>query len=293
MKKKNDEDRLSLAVIQCALDEARELNVARVVGHIREAAGQGANVILAPELFEGPYFCTKEDESYFEWARPLEGNKTLERLRELAKELSVVLPYSFFEKAGQAYYNSLAMIDADGAMLGVYRKSHIPDGPGYEEKYYFRQGDTGFRVWDTQHGKIGVGVCWDQWYPECARAMALMGAEALLYPTAIGTEPVSGEDTKDPWQRVMIGHAVANSIPVAAANRIGDEGGQVYYGSSFIADPRGDKIAELGRSEPGVLVSSFDRKALARRRASWGFFRDRRPELYEVLLSADGRNRPR
>src|SRR5690606_30951682 len=234
---KQQDNRLTLAVIQCALDEGRELNVARIVGHIREAAEQGANVILAPELFEGRYFCTKEDECFFEWARPLEENETLDRLRALAKELGVVLPYSFFEKAGQAYYNSLAMIDADGALLGVYRKSHIPDGPGYEEKFYFRPGDTGFRVWNTKHGRIGVGICWDQWYPECARAMALQGAEALLYPTAIGTEPVSGEDTKDPWQRVMIGHAVANSIPVAAANRIGDESGQVYYGSSFIADP--------------------------------------------------------
>ncbi|HEY8430014.1 MAG TPA: N-carbamoylputrescine amidase [Sandaracinaceae bacterium] len=285
-----DENRLSLAVIQCRLDEARELNVARVVGHIREAAERGAQVILAPELFEGPYFPREEDEAYFEWARPLEGNPTLEHLREVAKELGVVLPYSWFEKAGQAYYNSVAMIDATGELLGVYRKSHIPDGPGYEEKYYFRPGDTGFRVWNTKHGKIGVGICWDQWFPECARAMALMGAEALLYPTAIGSEPKSGEDTKDPWQRVMIGHAVANSIPVAAANRIGDEGGQVFYGSSFIADPRGDKVAELGRDEAGVLVHEFDRKALARRRASWGFFRDRRPELYDVLLGADGRD---
>ncbi len=286
--KKTDPNRLSLAVIQCGLDQARELNVARVVGHIREAAEKGAQVILAPELFEGPYFPRVEDEDFFDWARPLEGNPTLKRMCELAKELGVVLPYSWFEKAGQAYYNSLAMIDADGELLGVYRKSHIPDGPGYEEKYYFRPGDTGFRVWSTKHGKIGVGICWDQWFPECARAMALMGAEVLMYPTAIGGEPKSGEDTKDPWQRVMIGHAVANSIPVAAANRIGDEGGQVFYGSSFIADPRGDKLEELGREDAGILVHTFDRKALARRRASWGFFRDRRPDLYDVLLGADG-----
>lgn len=289
MTKTTDTNRLGLAVIQCELSEAREINVARVVGHVREAAERGAHVILAPELFEGPYFPSVEDEDYFEWARPLEGNPTLGRMRELAKELGVVLPYSWFERAGQTFYNSLAMIDADGELLGVYRKSHIPDGPGYEEKYYFRPGDTGFRVWSTKHGKIGVGVCWDQWFPECARAMALMGAEALFYPTAIGSEPKSGEDTRDPWQRVMIGHAVANSIPVAAANRIGDEGGQVFYGSSFIADPRGDKVAELGRDEAGVLVHHFDRKALARRRSSWGFFRDRRPDLYDVLLSADGK----
>ena len=200
----------------------------------------------------------------------------------------MVLPYSWFEKAGQAYYNSLAMIDATGEVLGVYRKSHIPDGPGYAEKYYFRPGDTGFRVFDTQHGRIGAGICWDQWYPECARAMALQGAEVLLYPTAIGSEPKSGEDTKDPWQRVMIGHAVANSMPVAAANRIGDEGGQVFYGSSFICDPRGDKVAELGATASGVATHVFDRVELEKRRASWGFFRDRRPELYHVLFGADG-----
>ncbi|MBZ0119836.1 MAG: N-carbamoylputrescine amidase [Sandaracinaceae bacterium] len=283
--------RLSLGLVQCALAEAREINVARVVGLIHEAAEKGAQVILPPELFEGPYFCKTQDEDYFEWARPLEGNKTLARLITLAKELKVAIPYSFFEKAGQAYYNSLAMIDADGMVLGVYRKSHIPDGPGYQEKYYFRPGDTGFRVWSTKHGRIGVGICWDQWYPECARAMALMGAEALLYPTAIGTEPKSGEDTKDPWQRAMIGHAVSNSIPVGAANRIGDEGGQVFYGHSFLCDPRGDKLAELGAGESGVLVHAFDREALAKRRASWGFFRDRRPELYGVLLGADGKPR--
>lgn len=286
---KHDENRLTLAVIQCELGDSRERNVERVIGHIREAAEKGANVILAPEIFEGRYFCSKEDEAFFEWAQTLEDNATLEQLRALAKELGVVLPYSFFEKAGPAYYNSLAMIDADGAVLGVYRKSHIPDGPGYEEKFFFRPGDTGFRVWDTKFGKIGVGICWDQWFPECARAMALMGAEALLYPTAIGTEPVSGEDTKDPWQRVMIGHAVANSVPVAAANRIGDEDGQVYYGASFIADARGDKLAELGFGETGVAVASFDRKELALRRAAWGFFRDRRPELYDILLTPDGR----
>ncbi len=287
--KTNDPNILRLAVIQCALNDAREVNVRTVLGYIREAAERGAKVILAPELFEGPYFPREQHEQFFDWARPLEHNDTLDRLRELAKELRVVLPYSFFERAGQAFYNSMAMIDADGELLGVYRKSHIPDGPGYQEKFYFRPGDSGFRVWNTKHGRIGVGICWDQWFPECARAMALLGAEALLYPTAIGSEPVSGEDTKDPWQRVMIGHAVANCIPVAAANRIGDEVGQVFYGCSFIADPRGDLVAKLERGESGVVVHDFDRHALARRRASWGFFRDRRPELYDVLLSADGR----
>ena len=284
----DDPNRLGVAVVQCALAEAREINVARVLGLVREAAEQGAQVILAPELFEGPYFPRTEDEDFFEWARPLKDNKTLERMQKLAKELGVVLPYSWFEKAGQSYYNSLAMIDADGELLGVYRKSHIPDGPGYEEKYYFRPGDTGFKVWKTKHGTIGVGICWDQWFPECARAMALMGAEVLMYPTAIGSEPKSGEHTKDPWQRCMIGHAVANCMPVAAANRVGDENGQVFYGSSFIADPLGEIVAELGAEDQGVLVHGFDRKQLARRRAAWGFFRDRRPDLYDVLLSADG-----
>jgi N-carbamoylputrescine amidase len=290
MAKQTDDETLSLAVVQCALNDAREANVERVVGLVREAAEAGARVVLAPELFEGPYFPREEDEAFFAEARPLEGNPTLARFQALAKELGVVLPYSWFEKSGQAYYNSLAMVDADGALLGVYRKSHIPDGPGYEEKYYFRPGDTGFRVWRTRHGTLGLGICWDQWFPECARALALMGAEALMYPTAIGSEPKSGEHTKDPWQRVMVGHAVANCMPVAAANRIGDEGGQVFYGSSFIADPTGEKVAELGDAEEGVLVHAFDRGALTRRRASWGFFRDRRPELYDVLLSADGRD---
>lgn len=281
-----DDNDLSVGVVQCALNETRELNVARVVGLVREAAEQGAKVILTPELFESFYFPRVQDEDHFALARPLEGNKTLGRFQKLAKELDVVLPYSWFERDGQSYYNSVAMIDAGGELLGVYRKAHIPDGPGYQEKYYFRPGLGGFRVWRTRHGRIGVGICWDQWFPECARAMALGGAEVLCYPTAIGSEPKSGEATKEPWQRAMIGHAVHNSMPVAAANRIGDEGKQVFYGSSFIADPRGDKLAELSEDEPGVIVASFDRNGLERRRASWGFFRDRRPELYEPLLGS-------
>jgi N-carbamoylputrescine amidase len=201
----------------------------------------------------------------------------------------VVLPVSFFERAGQAYYNSLAMVDADGRVMGLYRKSHIPDGPGYEEKFYFRPGNTGFRVWQTKVGAIGVGICWDQWYPEAARAMALMGADMLLYPTAIGSEPEAPTlDTKDPWQRVMVGHAVANVIPVVAANRVGDEGGQVFYGSSFIANHRGDKVAELNRTEEGAVTYAFDLDEVRKNRASFGFFRDRRPELYQVLSTADG-----
>ncbi len=278
----------TVAVIQCPLSDSRETNVERVVSHIRDAASRGAQVILPPELFEGPYFPQEEREEFFDWAQGV-SNPTCDRLRAIARELEVVIPYSFFECEGAAYYNSLALIDADGAVLGVYRKSHIPDGPGYEEKYYFRPGDTGFRVWRTRYGTLGVGICWDQWFPEAARAMALAGAEILLYPTAIGSEP-SGEDTKDPWQRVMLGHAVANSMPLAAANRIGDESGQRFYGSSFIANARGDKVAELGREEEGVLLHGFDLAEARRRRAAWGFFRDRRPELYGVLLTADGRS---
>ncbi|MCA9608873.1 MAG: N-carbamoylputrescine amidase [Myxococcales bacterium] len=280
---------MSIAVIQCALGDARELNVARVVGHIRDAAELGAKIVLPPELFQTPYFPCEHDEACFAWAEPAD-NPTIARFAKLAKELDVVIPYSFFERAGQAYYNSLAMIDATGKVLGIYRKAHIPEGPGYHEKFFFRPGDTAIRVWDTAHGRIGVGICWDQWFPELARVMALKGAEVLLYPTAIGSEPKSGEDTKDPWQRCMIGHAVASSIPVAAANRIGDEGKLVFYGGSFIADPRGDMLGELGHDESGVLVHAFDRDELERRRASWGFFRDRRPELYAALLAADGQD---
>ena len=265
---------LSIGVIQCALAEAPEINVARVIGHVREAAELGAKIILTPELFQTPYFPRRQDEAYFAWAEPARGHKTIARFAKLAKELGVVLPFSFFERDGQHYYNSLAMIDANGKVLGIYRKTHVPEGPGYHEKYYFRAGDTPLEVWETRHGRLGVGVCWDQWFPEHARALTLKGAEILLYPTAIGSEPASGEDTKDPWQRVMIGNAVANSIPVAAANRVGEEGELTFYGSSFICDPRGDKLQELGRDQPGVLVHSFDRVALTKWCVFWGFFCD-------------------
>jgi N-carbamoylputrescine amidase len=280
---------VTVAAIQCPLGGSRESNVARVEGHVREAAARGAVVILPPELFAGPYFCREEKAEHFAQARALEEDEAVARMRGLARELGVVVPVSFFERAGQAHYNSMAMVDADGSLLGVYRKSHIPDGPGYEEKFYFRPGDTGFRTWKTRHGTIGVGICWDQWFPEAARAMMLLGAELLLYPTAIGSEPHDPDlDTRDPWQRAMIGHAVSNVVPVVAANRTGQEGDQRFYGSSFIADHRGDKVAELGRGDEGCVVASFDLDALARTRASWGFFRDRRPELYEVLTTADG-----
>ncbi len=281
---------LTVAALQCPLGGSRAQNIARVEGHVRSAAAQGARVILPPELFEGPYFCREEQSRHFAEARALEEDEAIARMRAVARELGVVIPVSFFERAGQAYYNSLAVVDADGAVLGTYRKSHIPDGPGYEEKFYFRPGDTGFRAWSTRHGTIGVGICWDQWFPEAARAMMLLGAEILLYPTAIGSEPHEPDlDTRDPWQRAMIGHAVSNVVPVVAANRVGDEGGQRFYGSSFVADHRGDKIAEMGREEEGVVVAQFDRESLARTRASWGFFRDRRPDLYGVLGTADGK----
>jgi N-carbamoylputrescine amidase len=278
---------VTVAALQAALDGDVQTNVAKVARMIREAAARGANIVLPSELFEGPYFCRQERDEFFERAHPLEGHPTIARFRALAEELKLVIPVSFFERAGQAHYNSVAVVDADGSVLGVYRKSHIPDGPGYEEKFYFRPGNTGFKAWKTRYGAIGVGICWDQWFPEAARAMVLMGADLLFYPTAIGSEPETPElDTKDPWQRAMIGHAVSNVVPVVASNRVGNEGGQIFYGSSFIANQRGDKVAELGRTEEGIITASFDLAEVRRNRASFGFFRDRRPELYGVLSTA-------
>lgn len=277
---------ITIAVVQAHLNADIATNVAKISDLVTQAAEQGAQVILTPELFEGSYFCREELDHFFDWAQPLENHPTIAHFQSLAKELNVVIPVSFFEQSGQVYYNSMAMVDAGGALLGVYRKSHIPDGPGYEEKFYFRGGDTGFKVWDTAFGKIGVGICWDQWFPECARAMVLMGAEILLYPTAIGSEPEEPNlNTKDPWQRAMIGHAVSNVIPVAAANRIGLEGAQTFYGHSFIANQRGDKVAELNDTEEGVILANFDLDIIRLNRASFGFFRDRRPDLYKILLS--------
>jgi N-carbamoylputrescine amidase len=276
---------LKLAVLQSAYGEDMAANIARTQDLVRQAASQGAQVILPSELFQGPYVCVAQEERWFQAAYPWREHPCVKALAPLAQELGVVIPISIFERDGPHYYNSLAMADADGALLGVYRKSHIPDGPGYQEKYYFRPGDTGFRVWDTRYGRLGVGICWDQWFPEAARAMALMGAEVLLYPTAIGSEPHDAAlDTRDPWRRVMQGHAVANVIPVAAANRTGFEpgpsGGQTYYGSSFIADHRGDLAAALDRQEEGLVTASFDLDFLQTHRAAWGFFRDRRTDLY-------------
>ena len=273
-----------VAATQCAFTASLEENVARVEALVRQAAAQGAQVILPSELFESPYFCREERDEFFDLARPVEGHPTIARFQALARELGVVLPVSFFERDGHAHYNSLAMVDADGALLGVYRKSHIPDGPGYEEKFYFRPGNTGFKVWPTRFGRLGVGICWDQWYPECARAMMLLGAEILFYPTAIGTEPETPElDTKDLWQRAMVGHAVSNVVPIVASNRIGTEGDQTFYGHSFIASHRGELVAELGRTDTGVILADLDLEEIRRNRASFGFFRDRRPDLYGIL----------
>jgi N-carbamoylputrescine amidase len=273
-----------VAVVQCALPGPRDENVGRVEALVRDAAADDADVVLPPELFEGPYFPQEEREELFDEARPFAGNETLARFSALARELSVAIPFSFFERSGSEHYNSLAMIDADGTVLGLYRKSHIPDGPGYSEKFYFRPGDTGFRVWNTKRARLGVGICWDQWFPECARAMTLGGAEILLYPTAIGSEPALPDtDTQAPWRRAMVGHAVSNAIPVAAANRVGTEGAMRFYGSSFLADQRGDFAAELGRDETGVALATFDLDAIRHYRNGWGFFRDRRPDLYGAL----------
>ena len=281
---------IKLAAIQTAYGPDMAENIARTIGFIRQAASQGAQIILPSELFQGEYFCVSQEERWFATAFAWHEHPCVVALQPIARELGVVIPTSIFERVGPHYYNSLVMIDADGQALGVYRKSHIPDGPGYQEKYYFRPGDTGFKVWDTKFAKLGVGICWDQWYPECARAMALQGAEVLLYPTAIGSEPHDQSlDTAAPWQRVMQGHAVANVIPVVASNRIGTEhvtkAGQTFYGHSFIANHRGDLVQSFGPKDEGVLVAEFDLDYLHTHRAAWGFFRDRRSDLYGALSS--------
>jgi len=275
---------VTVAALQGSFSDDRQANIQKVESLIRQAAQEGAQIILPPELFEGPYFCREEESDFFCHAQPYENHPTLAFFQELARTLRVVIPVSFFERDGPHYYNSLCVIDADGKKLGCYRKSHIPDGPGYEEKFYFRPGNTGFVTWKTQYATLGIGICWDQWFPECARALMLRGAEILFYPTAIGSEPGNPSlDTRDMWQKVMVGHAVANIVPVIAANRIGDEGGQIFYGSSFIANHFGEKVAELGRLEEGTLRATFDLKEIQKTRASFGFFRDRRPDLYGVL----------
>jgi N-carbamoylputrescine amidase len=281
-----------LAVAQFACGHDLEANLRTAERFVRDAAARGAQIVLLQELFESLYFPQLEREELFALAHEVEGHPFLTRFATLAAELGVVLPVSFFERANQAHFNSLAMIDADGTVLGVYRKSHIPDGPGYEEKYYFAPGDGGFRAWRTAVGTIGVGICWDQWFPEAARAMTLQGADLLLYPTAIGSEPqeAGGLETRAMWRRAMIGHAVANCTYLAAANRVGREGDAVFYGSSFIADPRGEVIAEAAREGEALILADLDFAWARSFRAGFGFFRDRRPDLYGPLLSLDGRS---
>ena len=280
--------KITVAALQLAFTDDRAQNIANVSELVREAAGKGAQVVLPPELFEGPYFCRIENEDEFATAKSTAEHPSVRAMQTLAAELKIWIPTSYFELDGQHHYNSLAMINPDGAVAGVYRKSHIPDGPGYEEKFYFRPGNTGFKVWPgpSENGDttLGVGICWDQWYPEVARSMMLMGAQILFYPTAIGTEPHDPElDTSRLWRRAMIGHAVSNVVPIVAANRIGTEGGQRFYGHSFICDERGDILAEFGATETGVLVAELDLAAARKHRAAFGFFRDRRPDLYGRL----------
>ncbi|GAA0556961.1 N-carbamoylputrescine amidase [Rhizomicrobium electricum] len=271
----------------CSWDIRANIEKAKYL--VVEAIELGAQVVLLQELFQTPYFCQDQSPDHFKLAAPMEGNPLLAEMSTLAKELKVVLPVSFFERAGHAYFNSLAMIDADGRVLGLYRKTHIPAGPGYQEKYYFTPGDTGFRVFKTAYGTFGAGICWDQWFPECARSMALMGAEAIFFPTAIGSEPPPAPpfDSCDAWRRVMQGHAAANGVPVIASNRVGAEKGEAgeltFYGSSFITDAHGALAAEMDRTAEGVITASFDLDELATARASWGLYRDRRPEMYGAL----------
>ncbi len=275
---------ITVAAIQLAFTDDVNINHDAVSSLVHDAAKQGAQIVLPPELFQGHYFCKTQREEFFTRAYSVATHPSVHAMQKIAKQLGIIIPTSIYERDGPHYYNSLVMIAADGEIMGIYRKSHIPDGPGYQEKFYFRPGNTGFKVWHTPHGCIGIGICWDQWYPECARAMMLMGADILMYPTAIGAEPHDPDlDTRRLWQRAMVGHAVSNVVPVVASNRIGIEEGQKFYGCSFIADHRGDMAAEFGDSETGVLVHTFDIEAIRKNRFAFGFFRDRRPDLYERL----------
>ena len=289
--------KMTVAITQMASENDWKKNCDKAEALVRDATKQGAQLILLQELFDGDYFCIEQHAKFFNNAHEIERHPTVARFVALAKELGVVLPVSVFERAGQAHYNTTVMVDANGNQLGIYRKSHIPDGRGYQEKFYFSPGDTGFKVWDTAVGRIGLGICWDQWFPECARAMALMGAEILLYPTAIGSEPPNPSyDSSSHWQNTMRGHAAANIMPLAASNRIGrevapDGRADTFYGRSFISDYQGEKLVEMDRVEEGVRLQSFDLAAIGELRRSWGVFRDRRPELYGGLLSIDGKLR--
>lgn len=275
----------TVAALQCAYTPDMQENIRKTIVLIEEAASRGAQIILPPELFQGEYFCTAQEERWFDTAFPVDKHPCVTQLQPVAREHEVVIPVSFFERDGPHTYNSVAILDPHGDVMGVYRKSHIPDGPGYMEKFYFRPGDTGFKTWETPYGRIGVGICWDQWFPESARQMMLQGAELLFYPTAIGSEPYDESlDTSAMWRRAMQGHAVSNTVPVIAANRIGREHAnetfQHYYGHSFISDQCGELVESFGAGEEGILIHRFDLRALQNYRSSWGFFRDRRPELY-------------
>jgi len=284
---------MRVAALQMSMATDVASNIATAERLVRAAASQGAQVVLIPELFEGHYFCKDQRADELKQARPVEGHPTVAHFGGIARELGVVLPISIFERANNAYFNTVVMVDADGQTLGIYRKSHIPDGPGYSEKFYFSPGDTGFRVWPTRYGVVGVGICWDQWFPEAARSMALLGADVIMYPTAIGSEPQNPSwDSSGHWQRVMQGHAAANITPVVAANRTGREVGNptevTFYGSSFITDATGAKVVEAGRDDERVLVADIDIEGNRAMRAAWGLFRDRRPELYGAITSLDG-----
>ena len=280
--------KVKVAATQMSCSWNREEVLDKAEKLVRKAAAEGANIILLQELFETPYFCQKQKFEYFDLAKPLSENAAVKRFTEVAKELQVVLPISFYEKAGNTAFNTIAIIDADGTILGTYRKTHIPDGLPYAEKFYFTPGDTVFKVWKTKYADIGVGICWDQWFPEAARSMALLGAELLFYPTAIGSEPTLNIDSKSHWQHAMQGHAAANIMPVIASNRIGtetdDESSMTFYGSSFIADQTGTIVEEADRETESVLVHEFDLDAIAQMRREWGVFRDRRPEMYGTLM---------
>lgn len=289
-------NQVTVAAVQMYCDRSREENIEAAERKVREAAAAGAQIVLLPELFETRYFCQERNYDFYSLARTAKEDPAVRRFRQVAAELKTVLPVSFFEREGNVTYNSVAVIDADGRVLGVYRKTHIPDDHFYQEKFYFTPGNTGFRVWDTAYGKIGVGICWDQWFPEAARCMALMGAQLLFYPTAIGSEPIIQCDSMLHWRRCMQGHAAANVVPVIAANRIGEErvepseanNNQVsalaFYGSSFITDETGELLEDAGRTEEKVILHTFDLDAIEEMRFSWGLFRDRRPEMYQEIV---------
>lgn len=278
---------VKVSAIQMSMSQDKTLNVDKAEKFVRESAKNGAQIILLPELFEGLYFCKDMDDKYFSWASPLEQNRLIERFAALAKELEVVILISYFEKSDDGYFNSLVVANADGMVMDNYRKTHIPDGPGYEEKFYFKSGNSGFKVYDTKYAKIGVGICWDQWFCETARALTLMGAEIIFYPTAIGSEPEIHLDSKEHWQRVQMGHAATNTVPVVVANRIGEEIGESctlnFYGSSFITDYTGEKISEASRDKEEIIYAEFDIEENQKQRHYWGLIRDRKPHAYKNI----------